>query len=275
MSSVVSRLFAGFILVAATAYSACAAGPGCPFKEGDVITPIDPSVAYEKVSSMKTEAKGEFETTAEYEARRASSQTASPKEIVVRSRPGLIGNEYDADGERFNLTMENWSGSIDTDRILRELKLQEAPSGHGIGLESTVTDAGSYSASNGFGVQSTVRKSRSIDFVVFDRAKEFSDNTWQYDFGGDAPLDLGKGIWLKVPRSRAPALKEKIGYAVALSPKPPFALETYERKKPTVDDPTDDVTVQKVIVADIRCLAVIDGDNKVLRTVGIAFGAPY
>ncbi len=258
----------------------------CP-AVGDVVTFRNVEEVYASMSTASaaiTESdltKGEFETTAQFEARKARAMAAAMAAMAAADlrRPVLLGGiytpryaEYDADNERFIIRTDAWdNGFIRWRYVLCGGVLScefEPEPRRGLGNRAVVMaadqkDGGSYRASNAFGAEVTVRVTRSTEYGVFDEPLrgeyEASEPEWAHE------LTMGEddrpAVVLPVPLQHAPELKDTMRVGVLVRPKEPFTARGFYSIS------SEYGITAHIIVADILCAVITDRDRGVLKTV--------
>lgn len=214
--------------------------------------------------------KGEFETTAQYQARRASALGNVPASslIIAKQPEDRSFFEYDADQQKLRIksfafdntnfdtfhafTSAGYYGKIDV----------SDESNFDILIATTEKSTGSYVATNAFGVAVRVTRVQSDVQAIFDRSAFLQDSNV---FPAAASSPAGVIGELSLSPKQAQALKPNLRIAFVVRPKEPYLVNSfYHAGAPTIDDPRDITEHFSIIVADIQCGLVMDAHNKVL-----------
>lgn len=216
-----------------------------------------------------TQPKGEFEATADYDARLGAAlskrtQVLVARPVDVQTYPAPL--EYDADRQGFKVraTAFDWA-TTDWSIALRvgEPKGVRPDSLYNVAtvINRSTKSVGSYKGTNAFGATASVTKlSRHTDSIWVRPAKGKDDTM----FGANGSV-LGV---IPMQPVEAKASKAKIKFALAITPKPPFLVSgTGLGSSPTFSDRRqipDSLDFFRVLIADVDCGIVLDGSDKVL-----------
>ncbi len=244
------------------------------------------SVTFRKVqevyASMADLTKGEFETTAQFEARKAEAMAAAdfhqPVLLEGQYDPGQV--EYDADNQVFVMKTYAWDNmGIGWDEVFgfrnpyRIGPLSSFAPVQGVGLAQDEKVVRSYRASNSFGTEVTVGVVERTVYGVFDRplprkpgsGLNASKPEWNYQ------LTTGEynspTVVIPVPLQHAAEMKNKMRVGVMVRPKEPFTATGERHWLPKIHRPTETNQTTNLIVADILCAVITDQDGVVLKTV--------
>lgn len=259
------------------------AGPACPVKEGETVQFEEAAKLYDRVSTLRS-TKGEFETIAEYEARKATMvrQAGLASKLLVRvATYSDYRGEYDADNARFV-----FSADVFDDTSIDPLSYSEHD--HQVDLDerdSPNERPSKYVGSNAFGVSVEVVTAEKYAYVLFDHRVDEDDNMftppssmmWKLDEPGPrGPRGpLGGNFYIPVPIEEAKRMKasptESFRFGVAFRPKEPYASTQKQHLAPTIEIALDRTTVVHVIHADLLCAVVTDGSGRVLKTMDVGY----
>ena len=96
-----------YLLTVLIASTASVAHAQCPLLIGDKVTVESPESAWTALQSNTLE-KGEFETTAQFEARKASSNISSIDTAIIQTTVDRDEIKYDADNGQFTIVTYAW-----------------------------------------------------------------------------------------------------------------------------------------------------------------------
>lgn len=203
--------------------------------------------------------KGEFETTAQFEARTAT--TAKPP-VVMRVIQGIgSGLSYNADKQVLTVYDYAFGGGNSRYHSIRSKlarKPQEFADDIAFDVEQNVASKDSYSSTNGFGAQVQVSKTTYNTKVIWE-----AQIPW-----GKKPFVGQKGLivaQIPMPPQLAHELNDK--GLVALQIVPQFKTKGLWFTTPTFQIPYESVHQQDVITGDIQCGYLLRPD----KTVAYAF----
>ncbi len=210
--------------------------------------------------------KGEYETTEVFESRVQKALVSVPNQVIVSYRLDAKYLTYDADSSSLNIgsfALKNQNTSYDQVFGYDSPFYTKVEYGYNnlhVVISGTEAITGSYRGSNSFGVTAKVSKIARLNRSVFEGEIGFSDSIWAAE---NADHTLGK-----IPMSVAEAqqLKANGRAAVVFSPKWPFYAEGVKSWDPSLDRPTDIKQLDRVIIADIKCVLLMTASNKVLAS---------
>ncbi len=254
----------------------------CSTKVGARIELSAPALVAQKLSAAG-DTKGEFETTAEFQARVATSHAnATGQKIVVESTLDPENMRYDADGGRFELSQYAWantSGSFDklfpsgNEYGVPPVSLIDET--HGLGLGVTEKVVGTYQASNSYGNSVEVSRIDRIRYGLFDRVAKKDEATWSFEYPANGSyLDntyKHAGVFLTMDPATAKEIKPQLRVGVEFSPKKPFLANGTDYWEPRIDRPTEISETIQAFIGDIACAVITDGQGVVLKTVSVAY----
>ncbi len=221
----------------------------------------------------KYKPKGEFETTANYQARMAGVSASGP--IIIANTAITIevrkaGLSYDADTQKLRIGRDIFTGrpfTPSTAFLYLSLKGQPTPKTGSDNISVVISESrstiGSYLGSNSFGVKASVRQVSHVVKAIFDHGQDdvtddvarLVADTGYNDHLGDLSLTPQEA------RLAIPNLK----VAFIVVPKPPFVVRgQFPEDTPTLDSPISIAQTFTALIADIRCGLLTDAANKVL-----------
>lgn len=264
-------LFSAILLISAsnTAHAA-----SCPIGVNEVVSFATVESTF--ASLPKPIVKDEFETTAEYEQRKAQMTTSSNPIIVETTKD--FDPDYDADYERFEVSLNSFFSSFyktrDYDYDGNGVTLTDSDRTFFMAIDKRIM--GSSVGTNAFGAEAVITKEHWKRDYVYDRAKgsyteprrvlvhdymKQKEVRWQSDL-----LDVPY-ISIPSPRHEARGLKGLMRTAIVLSPKSPFQFSGTHTSRPTIDNPKQQRVDDRFLVADVHCVLIADNSGKVLKVV--------
>lgn len=259
---------------------------------GEVVETVD----FEKIQNLLQKVpseKGEFETTAEFEAKVEKFVSTLPKNFLIgynlHAEP-----KYDADTQQMLVheraltgderyhgiyaygslsrdQVENLNHFLQTKMQLfrwrnhrepgylekRDIKKEFFDKGAlDILVGKTWARTGAYIASNALGASVEVEKFKSKTQVIFER-------------DGDIPTFTENSLALQMHIDAAKRFKQHPKAAVLAAPKPPYFENDNGKVEPTFDKPVEVAEEISVIIADIQCVFVLNGNNEVLGALTV------
>ena len=241
------------------AVQACAAKPAtlpptrlpqpseCPEK-GDIVTFRNAVEVYASMATSVTISditKGEFETTPQFEVRKAKAIAAAnfPKTMLLEGTYNADFAKYDADNQHFVIRTGAWDGMYVSWNLVFNI-------GNPYGIGPL------FSSDQAQGIGLVKGGYRRPDYGVFDRKLPFrwsSLEARRQEWAHEITTGYNNAIVLPIPIQRAPELKDKIRVGVMARPKEPFTA-------------TNGISLN-LIVADILCAVITDQDGVVLKTI--------
>lgn len=211
--------------------------------------------------------KGEFETTAEFQARLALVERPSGALVLIDTTPDDF--KYEADSESFRFLIFNLqpSRSYSSAYTLKGSKPDFGDYNYGspvdLKIKEVETDRSEYMATNAYGAQTAVTKIEKVEYVIFDnrgrKRMVMSDDL----FSERKEFEMSK-LSIPVPRVEAQAVKEGLSMVAYATGKQPWAIESMRGGKPTRDVPIDVNSTFRIAFADIECVGVRDGEGRLL-----------
>ncbi|MDA8010512.1 MAG: hypothetical protein MPK75_12535, partial [Alphaproteobacteria bacterium] len=285
MKSAVIRT--GIFLAAVFGPAAVAVADICQPYVGEVVEAVDFKKMEELLRKSPIE-KGEFETTEEFEKRTAKFLSSLPEKFFIgytmHTTPhydadtqqmefhehALVGNEkyhtlygYGSPS-RENLALLNEHFEFKeksfyshnqreiTPADIRSLKKEifEAKDVLDILVSKERKHTGSYRASSALGASVSVEQYGVKTQIILDRDDHI-----------DALVDYPEPIAMTVEKAKD--FKRRPKAAVLATPKSPYFGKQLKKTEPTFSDPVEITEDISVIYADIQCVFVLDGKNKV------------
>lgn len=250
--------------------SAAAAQDMCSAYVGHQVTPktIDAAIA----PFSKITVKSEFETTAEFEARRASAVAGVVGTVVIAKEPEDLQNlQYDADTRKlrviawvFHNKPFNPRSAFSSAGLQEKMDLAAGGYIHPgefihVVVSSVDTPKGTYQATNSYGAETQVQKIHRVTKVIFDRTAK---DAMLFPSADKSPYVVGE---LELSPEDARRLKPTLKLAFVVTPKEPFLVKgTHKPFEVTIRDPRDLTEDFSILVADIQCGLVTDAGNRVL-----------
>lgn len=264
------------------AFGQARAGDKCPIAVGDMVTPISPKAAYESLSKA-VPTKGEFETTAEFEARKRNALQSSSINgtMIIRAAFDRSKVHYDADNSRFVIETYAWDNlATKSEKVfgyknkygIRATDFYDRD----IGLGSVEKPIKTYEASSAFGAKATVVAVEETRYSIFDRPGSYQDRDKHPDWVVDAKLPVGEYgdspiIFVAASRDVAPTLKKALNGHIVIRPKEPFTATGKDYFSPTINVPKEVDETINIIVGDILCAVITDPTEKALRTIDVGY----
>ena len=209
------------------------------------------------------EPKGEFETTSQYQARVAAVGGSGP--LIISKKPeGSEYFQYDADRQLLfiksyafhNTNMNWWSAFYDAKPVGVTASTMY---NNAIVISQAEKPNGSYAAQNSFGAKTNVVKiDRTMTSIFESEASSYKNRL----FVNEADGVLGT---LSMDVATAQRIKPSLKIAFVVVPKAPYLVQgSHSVGKTTISNPTDITEHYKILIADMQCGLLMDGDNKVL-----------
>lgn len=245
----------------------------CTSFVGQTIQPktIDAVIARFATLTPKTE----FETTAQYEARKASAVEGATGTVIISKDPGIHPDDsfkYDADAKKLRIMGGAfYGGHLDISALYAQGLQDKIDVDSFFNIEVVIyqTDdpTGTYQATNGYGAVTQVQEIHRVTKAIFDRKANDLPNRNQTMnlFPNAAPYKPYVVGTLDMSSEDAQRVKPKLKIAFVVTPKAPFLIKgTYSRGNVTRENPVDRTEDFAVLVADIHCALVTDAANRVL-----------
>lgn len=239
----------------------------CPAYVGQTVTPTTIDAAIATVSKVPG-VKGEFETTAQFEARQAAASGGTLGRMIVAKAPERKYFEYDADGGKLRIKSYAFDNiNVDYDDVFgygtkyyEKVKYSHLSYNLDVVMSETEVPTGSYVGGNAFGAKTRVTKKTRTTKVIFDHdAASYSEGLFP---GADKNAVIGE---LALSPAEAQRLKATMRVAFAITPKAPyFASGVKNWGDATIDNPEEVRQPISVVIADIQCGLLLDAGGKVL-----------
>lgn len=255
------------LALAVTSTRARAQELSCAEYVGQTIKPVSFASAVAPISKLPP--KDEFETTADFEKRRASALTSLPSTLVIAKAPeDLKYFQYDAETRKLQIityAFQNlpfrisWAvSSAGMDEKIDVSPLYNVE----VVVSSLDKSTGTYQATNGYGAKTEVLKVHRTTAAIFDRKADDWEHAQLFEAADKPPYVVGE---LEMSPEEARRLKPGLKLALVVTPKAPYLITgTHEPYKVTMDNPMDITEDFAILIADIRCGLVTDAANKVL-----------
>lgn len=237
----------------------------CRSFEGQTIRPQSFADAARR---FRIASKGEFESTAQFEARRAAAIGDPSIPLVIAKEPDDRQYfKYDADAQK--LRIEQWvfkNKRMDTWSAFYEAKVDELlkPSTYNnldIVISQSDSVTGTYAATNGYGAKVEVLRVARRTEAIFERSAELME----LGIFPESALNQNVIGELALSPTEAQALKPKLQLAVVVVPKPPYLVSgVHSPGKVTRENPRDITESFTILVADMQCALLTDAMHKVL-----------
>lgn len=216
--------------------------------------------------------RDEFESSESYRTRMNDEAAKLPASWLVAITYKAEHVSYDPDAKRltvssgFFLDYPNFGD-------YSELGYTAAFSGHKIDYKlsdnldvifRTIRELGTQDGHSAFGGRVTVRRESGLTQAIFEREAE----PYESIFGAPKKPEVARTVFaLSLETQKARELKSKLRGAVLIEPKAPyFASANVWHNKPTVATPYEVTEEFQVVIADIRCAVLMDGQGVVLAT---------
>lgn len=254
------------LFLSAAAASVAHAQEACPSPDlllGPAISAED----YFTAMSGPAITKGEFETSAEFEARTAAVQRPAASLVVIDTSPENF--KYDADSEAFQFRIYNLetSGLYRTSYTLAGTTPNFGGYNYGdpvdLKLKRIDTRRGEYLATNAYGAETSVREVESVEYLIFDNKGRKKMTTTDDLFSERKSFEM-TNLSIPVPRADAQAVKEGLMMVAYVVGREPWTIESTTRSKPTRDVPIDLRMSFRIAFADIQCVGVRNAESELI-----------
>jgi hypothetical protein len=255
--------------------------------EGDRVDPKYPGFqvsdvvrAFEKATSL---IKGEFESTAEFNARKATALAgkflggSSVEDILAfvvpvakRNILGSLGYEFDPDTNELGLFVlpmvepMNGLGAPSRDQGMQNDLLDR------INLERRADSRKTYEASNAYGAKVTVDEITSTTLGIAAFPISFLTDVRQRTYLNPSP-----STQIKMENSRAAKELRSLKAMVVMKPASPYLAYHFDHKEATRDDPMELVNQQKYVFGNVLGVVFYSGlTGEVFARLPEGFGKP-
>jgi hypothetical protein len=217
--------------------------------------------------------KGEFETTAQFEARKAAALAGLPQEIIVSKKPDKPEEHavYDADSQQLriksyfftDLPIIDYWDAIQPTEFYEALKPGLTYSNYGVTISYNGVKTGSYEAQNSYGARWTIEKITRDQKGIYERAQPFRAPSSLFPVADQSPYFLGS---LPVAPESARLFRQNLMTAFVVRPSTPYVVRsTYEASYGrTVQNPRETTVNSTILIGDIRCGLLIGTEGVVL-----------
>jgi hypothetical protein len=216
--------------------------------------------------------RGEYETTAQYEARRSASVGGSGPLIILKTPEGRDKYiRYDADAGRLgiqtyafdNTGFDAWYAFYGTPAAQA---LDPSTLGNlDVVISQDEKAAGTYQGQNAYGARWTVTRINRTTQAIFDRALTPREGMSRglFPSADSAPYMAG---FLEISPEEAQRIKPVMKLAFVVEPREPYVVRNnYSgRGRITIQNPNDVTENSTVLIGDIQCGLALDANNKVL-----------
>lgn len=215
--------------------------------------------------------KGEFESTAQYNARRlvAIGDLAGKPVLIAKEPESPDYFVYDADTRKLtiktyafsNMPFVFWSAFYEVG--LHDSLDVGVHNNLGVIISQSGTLGNKYRATNGFGARVDVRIEQRVSKAIYERRDdEEYPNNGLFPGAFKRKGDLGQ---LELSPPEAQQLKPQLSLAFVVVPKAPYFVSGVHKPfKVTFSNPRDVSESFAILVADIQCGLVLDGTKKVI-----------
>lgn len=206
--------------------------------------------------------RGEYETTAEFSARREAVSSRMPHSAWVNVPLDLEYVTYSADAQVFEV--QKWAVAN------RNLNYPAIFQGAGVSfpaaydnfhlvLPSEVVSRDSYIGENAYGARREVTRLSSVTRAIFERPARRGEAIFPR-LGNEAAFRV------PVPAAVAPEYKHKLRAAALLQPLEPYHVDASDQTRVTMTGARDEAVAYRIVFADIRCIAITDDRNIPLQS---------
>lgn len=208
------------------------------------------------------EARGAYETTADYERRVAAAQE-SARPAIIRLQRWRFGMSYDADRQELKIdAMVFGAGELAFNDIFGSRGLRPRDDNYlgaiGFVVEDTETGRSTYEGTNGFGARAAVQSTEHRVFAVWERPGRLGES----QFLGVRPYrDVAV---LRVGSAEAREIIENGGTALMIVPRAPFIRTGRSDSVATFSNPREQLRSVTVLTADIQCAFLLNGQARVI-----------
>jgi TonB family protein len=237
----------------------------CQSYVGQSVAPVQFYVAAQPFTRLTP--KGEYETTAQYEARRDAllGSAAHAPLIIAKDAIDRSGFRYDADAATLTIPADSFFfPSLDWWRALYAAHVSSPSASTLLFSNLAVVVAhnervvGRYRGSNAFGVHATITRYLYSTFGIFDHEMSIGTSSSR------PPISL------HLAPAEAQRIRPLLRFAVVARPHEPYiAASSFQHDEPTIDNP-EDVSEQAVILfGSIDCGLVIGPTNSVMAAIAL------
>lgn len=240
----------------------------CEAYVGQTVTPHTFEQALTRVPNVA--ARGEYETTAQYEIRRNAAMADLAPLIILKvpeDRERCI--RYIADASLLgiqacafdNADFDAWTAFYGSPHGQSLDASTDYSSNIDVVISQLATPLGTYQGQNAYGATWTVTRVSSATQAIFERHDEVFAGGLFSEAGSDHVV-----VFLDMPPEEARLMKPALKLAFVVSPREPFVVQTtYSGRVPVIiQNPYDFTVTSTVVIGDIQCGLVLDAGNHVL-----------
>lgn len=246
--------------------STVASAQDCGGYVGQTVTPSSINRVLEGFSKLNP--KGEFETTAQFEARKATTLAGMSGALIIQKEPEDRKHfEYDADAQKLRIISYAFHNTgLNSDAVLGYggslyEKVPTSYSNYEVVISQTDKPTGTYEGTNSYGAKADIIKIERTTKGIFDRKGDIGKHSL-FPAADEKPYVVGE---LALSPAEAQRLKPLLKLAFVVVPKEPFiGSGTDGVGKVTVQNPRDITEKVTLMIADIQCGLVLDPSNAVL-----------
>lgn len=247
----------------------------CNAYVGKTIHPVSIDVTIATVSKLPN-AKGEFESTKEYDGRLAKAKSDMPSKFIVTTLLDEKQIDYDADNKKLRIKSfaidsinTTYDGVFGYGTQLYEKLKYSNRDNIDLVVSTNESKNGTYRGKNIFGVDVTVEKVKRTTKAVFERESAYGEDLFfPPQPSGSASRSNVIAEFPDIPPNVARKIKGSMKAAIVIVPKPPyFAKGKVSWGEPTIEAPIDIDEALEVVVADIQCVLITNQDGKVIAAI--------
>lgn len=244
-----------------------AAAQSCASYVGQVVAPKDIDDVMAPFRAVGE--KGEFESTDQYNARKAAAVAKLGAALIVKKVPEdrkyIV---YDADSQQLNVLSYAFRNTPLSTEVLfgygapYEGVMKAGYLNIEVVFKSEETETGRYSGSNAYGAKADVRQIVRHSRAIFESQTSYGqDNLFPA-----AQNEQNVAGSIAMSPERAMQLKPLIQLAIVAVPKAPYFLHATEgsTNRATIQNPREVKNEVSALIADIQCGLVLDPANIVL-----------
>lgn len=270
MSCVAAATAAALAFASATAQASSAKAlhldQGCLSK---LIALSQPAAIEDALATLPDiDPKSAYESSAAYEQRLAAAATNHLSPLLLNRTPDYVGQGLSYNADRQLLTIYPsalGAGSVNFTSIfgLGQRGQDAFSSALAFSLDARDMSSETYEATNGFGAKVTVTRTNRRVYALWEGHGALGDA----QFVG---AKLGKPLAeLSLAPEAARSVIERGTVSFLAVPKPPFKATGVQRIEPDLRRPRERVDAISVLIADIQCAYVHDGNGTVVAAFAV------
>lgn len=256
------QLRVGILAAVCVLFGQAYAQETCGSFDGQTVQPMRANVLWKRLASIPN-VKGEYETTAAYEARVANALGDLAGQVVVEVPVDTKFMVYDADASRLDVQSYAFSngttkyGGVFGYGTPFDGKIKYGSSDNkNVVYPSEEVQLGSYIGVTALGAKMRVAKIRRTTKAIFEREAQWGEGLFA-DPKAAMSFD-------NITPAAARQMKATAKAAIVYSPKAPyFAKGKYPWGEPTLEGPMDIDETIEVAIGTIQCALLLDGTGKV------------